>query len=1033
MKRLALLITLPTLLAACGGAGPAPPRASPGIPATSSPVTGSVYATATVELTSTPLPTSPPGSLPVVIDAFSMGHPPQACVGGPLDPDPETGHLYTSGYRPHSTVDDSPGNPCLSVIDPATDTVLNTLPLPFKPQSMHRDGETFYVIGWEAGTLVVANADTGQIVAQESIGIAQNQLAGQEPYDEYGMQALVRDGWAYINLPGAGSLGSSGTLYLIPLRAGTGRIISDVDAFDLANDGRFAVAGGQETTTVRVYAGTDARLLAEREIGPGKPGSSLAFDGQTDRIFVPRQRPGGETSPARHFVDVIDATSLETVNQVEEHVSSLTVDPRRGRVYGQASGSRIVGFDAASGRFLDTLFTIPQPAQGLSAIRPGGKLPIDPITGRVAIVYQDFDGDTWVASFDPATGAGVADIQVPRGAPWAQDPAHGWLYFAGRDFLLGLDATTLRPVWRMALSRAPVSAAIAPDSGVLFVGDAGGDVHVLDLPTHAPVRLLPGVGGYVDVDTAHGWLYAGDEFTAGVSVYELATLEQRGIIPQPGRPTASPADAQVYILEEDVYTGNGTTLAVIENRTARNAGCNGCIEPTGVVVDPRSGLTHVTTYGTWVGKPGPTSHVVVDPGTGRAFVARTTGGYRVIYTLAAYEDLTLKRPLAWRDGLYGQPLYNPATGHLYLSDGARLLVLEDETLDIVGWLYPSEREVVPAIVDARNGRIYLLADSQVLVLEGSGGQFETPPPRLVTRLPGPPEGIVPLPNGILFVRAYDRQDYTSRLYRSTNGGQLWEEIQGGLPGAPNDLSYTPNGTLYAAAVPAAWRAETESASWGEGVYRSDDIGITWTPFSQGLVHLRVSRIHTDTDGRVALLATGTWPEQPDWPVPTIWQLGAEGRWSQVQVSRAGSPVSPDGTVSYTYTQAIDAAWHALAGEDVIYRSWGDELQRSIDGGMTWETIGAGPADYGVQVFTGLGKPPAIYWLTWDALYRSIDGAASWARLAHPALADSGPSAVAVGQWGDEETLFVGTQSGDLLVLPVSQADWHVEEMPTSSP
>jgi hypothetical protein len=1040
MRRLAVLLALSTLLVGCGRATPTPsptPSASAQAPVAAATVPPSVEATTPAEVAPTPSPTPPqaytptptaarPGPLPLVVATVTLGQEPGVCAGSALAVAEETGLLYTAGVRANQPPTDAPASPCLSAVDPASARVLETHDLPFEPRFLRWDGETLYAVGREAGALVVADADTGQVVAREPLG--------EDLKYALETQVVARDGWAYVGLPGDPAVGVGGALYLVPLRGGPARVIPDAYAFDLADDGRFAVAGGQATTSVRVYAGTDGALLVEREIGPGGPGVGLAFDGRANRVFVTRRQPETGDAPARYFVDVLDATSLEAVDVVEEQVWGLTADPRRGRVYAHASESRIVGFDAASGQPLGTLFSIPQgdPA-GFTAVRPWEKLRVDPATGRAYTAYEDFDGGTWVAGFDPATGAGTADVQVPPGAPWAYDAARGQLYFAGRDFLLALDAITLQPTWRMALSRAPASAAIAPDLGTLLVGDAGGDVHVLDLQTYAEVSLLSGVGGYVDVDPVHGWLYAGDEFAAGVSVYDLATLERRGVIPQPGRPTASPADARVYILEEDVYTADGATLDVIEGRTARNAGCNGCVAPTGVVVDPRSGLSHVTTYGTWVGKPGPTSHVAVDALTGRAFVAHTTGGYRVIYTLGAYADLTLERGLAWRDGLYGQPLYDPSTGHLYVTDGSRLLVLDGGTLDLLGWLHPGEESLVPAAVDARSGRIYLLAGPQVLVLEGTGGRFETLPPRPVARLPGPPEGIVPLPDGTIFVRAYDREAYISRLYRSTDGGQTWEEVRGGLPGAPNDLAFAPDGTLYAAAVPAAWRAETEEASWGEGVYRSDDGGDTWASLSQGLAHLRVSRIHANADGAVTLLATGTWPEQPNWPVPTIWELGGDGRWSQVEVAGAGPFIGPEGGVPYTYTQAIAAAWHALTGGGVRYRSWGSDLQRSADGALTWGTVGTGPADYGVGVFAGRGEPPAIYWLTWDALYRSTDGGTSWARLSHPALAVGDPSAVAVGERGGEETLFVGTEAGELLVLPAAGADWRAEEAPGSRP
>jgi DNA-binding beta-propeller fold protein YncE len=1025
-----MLIALSTLLTACGRAAPTPSAALRTSPDTPTTTVATPMAEATPAPTHTlphpyiPTPPSQPGPLPLVIATITLAEPPAVCAGSALAVDQASGYLHTAGTRD--------GEPCLTVIDPATGQVRETHVLPFDPRFLLWDGGTLYALGQDGDELVVADAHTGQTVAREPFNYAQGGPFGGELSEA---RAVARDGWIYVGLPGDPALGG-GSLHLIPLQGGTALIIADVTAFDLASDGRFAVVGGQETTTVRVYAGASGDLLAEREIGPGEPGMSVAFDGQADRIFVSLQQPEGDASSVRHFVFVLDATSLESVNLIEEQAWMLTADPHRGYVYAYAHKSRILKFDAATGRLLSTPFNIPQPAEGFSTIRPWEKLRVDPATGRVYTIYQDFDLSTWTAGFDPATSAGGADVPVPPGAPWVLDAAHGRLYFAGRSFLLALNPVTLQPVHRMALSRKPVSAAVAPDHGTLFVGDEGGDVHVLDLQTHDGVRVLAGVGGYVDVDTTHGWLYAGDEFAAGISVYDLATLERRGIIAQPGRPSASPADGQVYILEEDVYRGDGATLTVLEGRTARNAGCNGCAQPTGVAVDPRSGQAHVTTYSTWVGKPGPASHVALDPLTGRAFVARTTGGYRVIYTLATYADLTLEQPLAWRDGLYGQPLYNPTTDHLYLTDGSRLLVLDGETLDLIGWMYPSDErdeELAPAAVDVHRGRAYLLAGQQVLVLGGTGGWPETVPPQPIAHLPGPPEGILPLPDGTLFVRAYEREGYTSRLYRSSDGGQTWEEVRGGLPGAPNDLALAPDSTLYAAAVPTAWQAETEEASWGEGIYRSDDGGDTWTPFSQGLAHLRVSRVHANANGEVYLLAAGTWPEQQNWPVPSIWQLGGNGRWSPVEVPEAGPFTSPGGAVPYTYTQAIRVAWHTLSGGGELYRSWGGDLQRSADGGLAWETIASGPAEYGVGVLTGAGDPPTLYWRTWEALYRSTDGGTSWNWLSHPSLAESAPSAIAVAEIDGEEMLFVGTEAGELLALSAAEADWRPGEAPDRGP
>jgi len=970
-------------------------------------------ATSTLPVTETsPPPTSPPptppaesGPLPRISTAFTLGDTPQVCAGSALAVEEETGYIYTAGTG--ASLD----SPCLTVIDPSASQALETHSLPFAPWYLRWDGGTLYAIGEDdVYDLAIADAGTGEIVTRGNISGANG----------FGIlrRLVVRDGWAYAQ--------SDTDLSPIPLVKGAEWPIPilDVTAFDLADDGRIAVVSGSETTTARVYAGVDGTLLAEREIGPGQAGESLAFVGQTDRIFAIRKLSQESPGSPRSFVDVLDAMTLETIHSTEEWVHGLTADPDRGRAYAFASEGRLLGFDAGSGQMLGVVFNIPQgDPEGFTVYDPYEKLHITPATGHAYHVYTDFDGGTWAATFDLTTGTGASDLRVPS-QTWALDVSRDRLYFSGYAFFLALDATTLQSIWRLPLSRDPVSAALAPEHNLLIIGDAGGDVRALDLQTYAELQRMPGVGGYVDVDLAHGWLYAGDAFAPGIAVYDLATLDLRGVIPQPGRPTASPADGLVYILEEDVYSGDGETLTVIEGRTTRNAGCNSCDFPTSVVVDPTSGITLTTTYGIWVGKAGPTSSASVDPRTGRAFVARTSGGYRVVNTLAAYADLTLEHRLAWCDGLYGQPLYSPATDHLYVARDTRLLVLKGETLDLVGWLHPSSERLTPAAVDAHSGRLYLLAGPQVLVLEGAGGQPEMPPPRSVSRLPGPPEAIIPLPNRALFVRAYDRDTYASAFFRSTDGGESWEQIRGGLPGAPNDLAVAPDGTLYAAAVPVGWREETDNASIGDGVYRSQDGGASWELFSRGLAHLRVERVHAADDGEIYTLANGMWPDQQAWSVTTVWRLGEDDRWAQVEVPEAGPYVVADGSLPFTHTQALDQAWLVLTGGGDLHRSWGDELQRSSDAGATWKTVGSGPADYAVQVLACDGDLPDLYWLTWDALYRSTDLGASWAQLVHPALADSAPAAIALEKWNGEETLFLGTEAGEVLVLPTAEADWR---------
>jgi hypothetical protein len=168
---------------------------------------------------------------------------------------------------------------------------------------------------------------------------------------------------------------------------------------------------------------------------------------------------------------------------------------------------------------------------------------------------------------------------------------------------------------------------------------------------------------------------------------------------------------------------------------------------------------------------------------------------------------------------------------------------------------------------------------------------------------------------------------------------------------------------------------------------------------------------------------GTWPGHQNWAVPTLWQLEGSGVWAQTEVGDTAFLSDPQGSVPLTYTRAIDAAWHQLCGGGARYRPWGGELQRSLDGGITWETVGAGPTDHGTEILAGEGAPPALYWLAWEEVYRSVDEGATWQRLSHPALDAADPSALAVAQRDGDEILFVGTTEGRVLVLPVDEAPW----------
>ena len=68
---------------------------------------------------------------------------------------------------------------------------------------------------------------------------------------------------------------------------------------------------------------------------------------------------------------------------------------------------------------------------------------------------------------------------------------------------------------------------------------------------------------------------------------------------------------------------------------------------------------------------------------------------------------------------------------------------------------------------------------------------------------------------------------TGHVFRTTNGGAVWQDISGGLPDVPgNSILWIPSrGELY--------------LGTDLGVFTSSDQGVTWTPFVTGLPNVAV--------------------------------------------------------------------------------------------------------------------------------------------------------------------------------------------------
>jgi photosystem II stability/assembly factor-like uncharacterized protein len=746
-------------------------------------------------------------------------------------------------------------------------------------------------------------------------------------------------------------------------------------------------------------------------------GLSLAEDGT---LYTWGQRDGAACASAvdlaTRAVEPADPAALPPAPDDLLEAS----DAARSRVFVAENGT-VVAYDGQGHAIGPVLVLPPATPEGFSL---DTALRFDETVDRLYLSYRDYDGQDWMAMADLATGETISDVPIPSGS-WAlaMGAEGGRVLAADADTLIVLDGATLELVDRLALSRRPASAVVDPTGRRLFVTDAGGGLHVLDATTLIEQDRLPGVGTGVDLDPRLARLYVGDRYSGGVNVLDLATLEPRGRIPQSGRPVASPADGRVYILEEDLCQADGVTLQLLAGRTTRDGGCEGCVHLSDVVVDPTSGQVYTATYGLLAGKPAPTSQAAVDPETGRAFVARTTGGYQPVYSLSLYPDLTLGEPLRWLDGLYGQLLYNPVGTQLYLAHDGRLLFLHGQTLELLGGVTIGD-DLRLLAVDGVSGQLYAAQGERLLRFELRDALPDALPPEPVAQLPGPVYGIAISPafaqDATLFVRATAVTTGRSDLYRSRDGGQSWVRLRGGLPYPPNDMVFGSNGQLYVALSAVGWRTAATAASWGEGVYVSGDGGATWRPDGTGLTHLRIGRLHVADDGALYALAAAAVEPGAAASGPTIWNRPLDQDWIPVPVPEAGPLRLEEYAVPDAYTQAVQAHWHELTGGGPLYQAWAEELRRSDDAGRTWYTVGRGPTDYAEQVVSGSA---GVYWVDSQDLWRTTDEGQTWAALRHPVLADDPPFTVMVADVDGAETLFLGTAGGRVLVLPVGEAEW----------
>jgi photosystem II stability/assembly factor-like uncharacterized protein len=217
-----------------------------------------------------------------------------------------------------------------------------------------------------------------------------------------------------------------------------------------------------------------------------------------------------------------------------------------------------------------------------------------------------------------------------------------------------------------------------------------------------------------------------------------------------------------------------------------------------------------------------------------------------------------------------------------------------------------------------------------------------------------------------------------QIYRSTDGGQTWRQLEPGIPPTWRDESVTISVLAFAADGSVLAGVSYGGAAGGAAVYRSVDGGGTWQPVGSGLsaqslfalatAPSRSLSFYAGTDGRL----WGIEVPQGGPAEPGTWESSGP-RGGRPQTLALSPEFASDGV-------AFAGAWfYSAAGGKS-----GLGILKSTDGGQTWRSSGSGAEGiaYSSAVHAYAFSPDfatdrTVFVGTWGGLFKSTDGGESW--------------------------------------------------------
>jgi photosystem II stability/assembly factor-like uncharacterized protein len=241
------------------------------------------------------------------------------------------------------------------------------------------------------------------------------------------------------------------------------------------------------------------------------------------------------------------------------------------------------------------------------------------------------------------------------------------------------------------------------------------------------------------------------------------------------------------------------------------------------------------------------------------------------------------------------------------------------------------------------------------------------------------------------------------IYKTSNNGDTWQLSNSGISKARvNILAVDPQNpsTIYAGTN----LSSSPLQDPGDGIFKSDNSGLSWSRSSGGLNDVNVYAIAVDPKDARTIYAGVSWPES-NWRYKTMGTSGgifktkdAGKTWNPVN---SGFPLYPDPTTAI----AVDPS-----NSSIVYVSMPQYgIYKTTNGGNSWSAVNSGLSSYSLRTLAiSPASPATIFAGAYGAIYKTTNGGQSWNYVSACA---SGDVEAIVPDTRNPGTFYAGLDSG----------------------